>query len=66
MINMIVNIVMRKLINTGVNKGIDLASRKGKGQADSTPADHAQASAGKDTAKRAKQMAKMARRIGRF
>ncbi|MGO4914954.1 hypothetical protein [Pseudogemmobacter sp. W21_MBD1_M6] len=66
LINMIVNIVTRKLINTGVNKGIEVASRRGKTAAAMTPADHTQAKAGKDAAKRARQMARMARRIGKF
>lgn len=66
LINMIVNIVTRKLINTGVNKGIEVASRRGKAKADMTSADHTQAKAGKDAASRARQMAKAARRIGRF
>jgi hypothetical protein len=67
--NQIVNMVMRlfgrRLINTGINKGIELASRRGKPAAEMTEAERAQAQNARAAVKRARQAARIARRLGR-
>jgi hypothetical protein len=60
-INMIINQVIRRFVNIGVNKGINYAARKGK----SEPLTPTQTNAARETAKRARQAAKITRRIGR-
>ena len=65
LINMIVNIVTRRLINFGINKGIDLAARKGKPKDQMTAKDQKQEKDARETAKRARQAAKVTRRMGR-
>ena len=62
-IQMITNLLIRKAVNKGVDMGIDYASRRGKPVADMTPEDHAQAQSGKTMAKRAKQAARLTRRL---
>ena len=47
-------------------KGIDLAARRGKPEAELTPEERAQAKGATDLTKRARQMARLGRRIGRF
>ncbi len=66
LVNMVVNTVMRRLVNLGVNKGIDLATRMGKSDDEVTDDDRAQQAGAKETAKRARQAAKVTRRLGRF
>jgi len=68
--NMIINMVIRRVtsiaINKGINAGVDqLAKRKGRGQAlhPDSPDQQAQA---KQTANRMRQGAKLTRRLGRF
>ncbi|MGH1329300.1 MAG: hypothetical protein ACRBBK_00315 [Paracoccaceae bacterium] len=66
LINMVVRMVLRPLINKGIKAGIDRASR-GRAPADQTPeqkALHDQQS--NETSKRARQAAKLGRRMGRF
>ncbi len=65
LINMVVNVVMRRLINLGINKGIGMFSKRGKpsGPVVSTEAKHRQEA--RETAKRARQAAKITRRLGR-
>lgn len=65
LLNMAINMVMRRLVNTGITKGIDLAARRGKPKAQMTAEDHNQASAARQTAKRARQAARITRRLGR-
>ncbi len=62
-IQMILNKLLGRLVNTAVNKGVDYAVRRGKSLDEMTPEDHAQARAGKEMAKRARQAAKLTRRI---
>ncbi|SFR44315.1 hypothetical protein [Litoreibacter janthinus] len=62
-INMVTRMVMRRLVNMGINKGIDVAAKRGQGGKELT-SEQRQA-AGKN-AKRAKQAVRMSRRIGRF
>lgn len=58
-INMIINQVIRRVVNIGVNKGIKHLA-KGTG-----PADKAQSAGARDLAKRARQAARITRRLGR-
>ncbi|MCV2872979.1 hypothetical protein OEZ71_11805 [Defluviimonas sp. WL0050] len=65
LINTIVNIVTRRLINLGINKGIDTVARKGKPKNKMTAEDRKQAQDARALAKRARQAAKITRRLGR-
>jgi hypothetical protein len=56
---------MRRTINTGINKGIALAARKGKPASEATPEDRKQAASARQMAKRARQAARITRRLGR-
>ncbi|PTX55387.1 hypothetical protein C8N43_0020 [Litoreibacter ponti] len=62
-INMFMRIVMRKLIKAGINKGVDMAAKRGAAGDELTPEQRQMAGKNK---KRAKQSVRMARRIGRF
>ncbi len=65
LIQMIINAVMRQVINRGVKSGIDYATRGGKPQNLMTPEERDQAKGAKDMAKRARQAANLAKRLGR-
>lgn len=62
-IQMILNKLLGRLVNTAVNKGVDYAARRGKSPAQMTAADHDQARQAKEMTKRARQAAKLARRL---
>lgn len=62
-IQMILNKLLGRLVNTAVNKGVDYAARRGKSPDQMTPEELEQARAGKEMAKRAKQAARMGRRL---
>ena len=62
---MLGNRLVRSLVSKGVSAGVDYAARGGKTKAEMTPEERAQAAQGKATAKKARSMAKLARRIGR-
>ncbi|MEM9434504.1 MAG: hypothetical protein AAGA12_11325 [Pseudomonadota bacterium] len=62
MINMVVRILARRLINLGVNKGIDMAARR-RGGDDASPQVKQQSA---DSTKRMRQSMRLIRRIGRF
>ncbi|MDP2062691.1 MAG: hypothetical protein Q8Q63_04400 [Phaeovulum sp.] len=55
----------RRAVNLGINKGIEVAARRGKPEAEMTPEDQAQARAARQTAKRARQAVRLARRLGK-
>lgn len=63
MIQMILNKLLGRLVNTAINKGVDYAARGGKSPEQMTPEERQQARAGKEMAKRARQAAKLTRRI---
>jgi hypothetical protein len=63
-VTMIVNTLLRRAVNAGVNKGISHFA-KGKGDGPATADDKAQAAKGRDMAKRARQAARITRKIGR-
>lgn len=62
MINMVVRIVVRQLVNLGITKGIDAWANR-QGRKDATPEQKAQTA---ETKKRARQAIRVSRRIGRF
>jgi len=66
MINMVMRLFIRKVMNRGIDAGLKYATRRGKKPENMTPEDQAQERAGKETAKRARQAAKLGRRIGRM
>jgi hypothetical protein len=63
LINMAVNIVTRRLMNIGINKGIDAISRRGNSKAPMTPEEARQARTARAAAKRARQAARITRRM---
>lgn len=65
LITMVVNVVLRRLINAGISKGIGLWSRRGKASGPVVPPEARHHDAARETAKRARQAAKITRRLGR-
>ena len=63
--NMILRIFIRKGVNWGNNKGIDVAARRGKPAGTMTQADHKTAQQTREMAKRARKLARISGRIGR-
>jgi hypothetical protein len=64
-IDMILKRLLGTLVNRGVNAGIDLAARRGKPASDLTPEERTQAQNAKQIAKRARQAARLSRRMMR-
>jgi hypothetical protein len=73
-VSMFMRVIGRRLINGGINKGMALAARKGKSatpaaaSAKAVPqsdAERQQTQSARDTAKRARQAARITRRLGR-
>lgn len=62
---MILNTVLRQLVNRGIKTGIDYAARGGKPAAQLTPDERARSLDAKALAKRARQAANLAKRLGR-
>ena len=58
-INMIINTVMRRLLNTAVNKGVDFAANKMKPKDQLTDAEREQGREGQELTKRVKQGRKL-------
>lgn len=65
-IRMLSRMLLRPLMNRGIKAGIDRMAGGGKPPAEMTPEERAQSKKGQDMAKRARQLTKMGRRIGRF
>ena len=61
LIQMVMNLILKK----GINMGIDQLARRGKPASEMTAEDRAQAASAKQTAKRARQAANLARKLGR-
>lgn len=63
----IVDLILRRVlgtfINRGINAGIDRASSGGKSRNDMTPEERKRARAARQTAKRARQAARLTRRM---
>ncbi|QYK43270.1 MAG: hypothetical protein KF887_09340 [Paracoccaceae bacterium] len=64
-IRMIINRFLRRGVNTAINKGIRHTAAKGKAPKDMTPAERDQAARGRELAKRARQAARVTRRLGK-
>ncbi len=64
-INVVVNVVLRRVINAGINKGIGLWSRRGKPAGPVISAEARLHDEARASAKRARQAAKITRRLGR-
>ena len=64
-LSQIMNMVLRKFMNKGINAGIKHAASRGKSPKDMTPAEREQAKRAQDLAGKARQMAKIGRRMGR-
>ena len=65
LIQMILHRLLGRLINKGINTGINHFAGGGKPADQMTPAEREQASEAQKTAKRARQAANLARRLGR-
>ena len=63
LLQMVMNTVMRRVVNLMVDKGIKHFSAKGKSAADLTSADQAQAKSAKALSHRARDIAKLTRKI---
>ncbi|MGJ8624158.1 MAG: hypothetical protein ACSHW1_15485 [Yoonia sp.] len=63
--NRLINMGLRMLMNKGINKGIDLASRRGKALEDMTPEERASAQANRQTGRKARRNLNMLRRFMR-
>lgn len=63
LVNMVVNIVMRRLLNIGINKGINAVSRKPGAKTPMTPNEAKQAQTTREAIKRARQAARITRRL---
>ncbi len=63
-IQMILNVVLRQLISRGVKTGMNYATRNSTAD-EATPANRHQSQEAKAMAKRARQAANLARRLGR-
>lgn len=61
----ILNMILRQLLNRGIAKGIDMATRRGqrKPGAAAPPGDAARAKAAREAAKRAMQAMRLGRRL---
>jgi len=64
--NRIINMLLRMFMRKAVNKGIDMAARRGKSPAEMTPEEREQAQKVKQTTGKARKLARLARRFGRF
>lgn len=62
----ILNMILRRVLNIGVNKGIDAVANRGRRGADQTPEDREMARKGKQSAKTMRQASNVIRRINRF
>ncbi len=64
-LNTVMRLFGRRMINLGINKGVDVAARRGKPEADMTEAERAQARSARQAAKRARQAVRLGRRLGK-
>lgn len=64
-LNMIISMFLRKVIGKGMDAGINYAVGRGKPAQDLTPEERAQSREAQIAAKRARQAASLARRIGK-
>lgn len=62
-INMVMSIFMKKIVNLAVNKGVEYAASRGKPEAEMTEAERAQAQSAREMSDRMKQVRNATRRI---
>ena len=62
-LNQIINQLVRRMVNFAINAGFDLWAGKGKKPQDMTPEEHEQAQKSRDLAKRAKDAARITRKL---
>ena len=65
LLQQLMNMFLRRAVNKGINMGVDYAARRGKAPAEMTPEERAQAKSARDLAKRARQVSRITRRLGR-
>ncbi len=66
-INLVIRMVMRQVVGKGVNAGINAASKRmNRPESDDPEAKARAAQQSGETAKRARQAARLTRRVGRF
>lgn len=63
LLQMLWNMILRRVLRIGVNKGIELAAGKGKPAAQMTPAERKAAKSARQAVKRARQAARITRRL---
>lgn len=66
LISMFMRLFVRKIMNRGIDAGIDYASRGRGEKTEATPEDRDRAKSAKQLAQKARQGAKIMRRIGRM
>jgi hypothetical protein len=64
-LNRLFQMLMRMVIKTAVDTGIDHAARRGKPEAEMTPEERLEAERGREMARRAKEVAKVTHRMWR-
>ncbi len=64
-LNGLFQMLIRMVIRTAINTGIDVAARRGKPEAEMTPEERLEAARARDLAGRAKEVAKVTRRMWR-
>jgi hypothetical protein len=64
-LNRLFQMLIRMFIKTAVDTGIDVAARRGKPEAEMTPAEREEAKRARDLAGRAQEVAKVTRRLWR-
>ena len=65
LMSMFIRLFMRKVMSRSIDAGIDYTTGR-RGKAEASPEDRARARSAKQMAKKARQGAKIARRIGRL
>ncbi|MCL4065737.1 hypothetical protein M3484_04035 [Pseudomonas sp. GX19020] len=63
LINMLVNMFLRKAVNKGIRTATDYAARRGKTEAELTPEERENARRMRDLTDRAKKVARLGRRL---
>ena len=65
--NRIINMIIRRLMNIGVNKGIDMVANRGRSKDRAeTAEDREMVQKGRNTAKNMRQASRVIKRINRF
>lgn len=65
LINIVINTVVRRIVNAGINRGTRWLSGRGRAAGPVVSPEEVHRKQARDTAKRARQAAKITRRLGR-